>query len=120
MDTNETRQRAIGLLTAAYTAYHEGSNRQGLARMADTLLADFISTSVKLKLTDTKDIKAVAQAISDQVTKELEPAITTILATLIAAFIVLSREYEAACPDADVPRILQDFAIRGQGLRLIE
>lgn len=112
MEKDETRQQVIALLTATYTTLREGGT--DFVEMTGPLINDLLSISFDFDITYTGDIKGFAQAVAEQAVRELQPSVGTLIETFLSAFIVLSQEYEAACPDADVPRILQEFALSGQ------
>ncbi len=113
MQTEETRKQVIGLLTAAYTTMHEGGTANDFSEMTGPLLDGLLASSFNIQISNTADIRTIVQSAVDQVAEGLESRITTVIATFLSAFLILCQEYEAAYPDADVLRILQDFALSG-------
>jgi hypothetical protein len=108
MKTDETARRVVGLLTAAYTIDHEGGTAEDFAAMVNPLLSDLFSN---LQIIDTGNSRATAQLAADQVNQDLKPVVTEVISTFLSAFTILYREYEAVCPDADIPRILQNLGL---------
>jgi len=113
MQTEETRRQVIGLLTAAYTTMREGGTADDFGEMTGPLLNGLLTSSFNIQISNTADIRTIVQTAVDQVAEGLESRITTLIATFLSAFLILCQAYEAACPDADVLRILQDFALSG-------
>jgi hypothetical protein len=112
MEKDETGQQVIALLTATYTTLREGGT--DFEEMTGPLISDLLSSSFNFDITYTGDIKGFAQAVAEQAIRDLQPGVATLIETFLSAFILLSQEYEAACPDADVPRILKEFALSRQ------
>jgi len=113
MDTDETRRQVIALLTATYTTLvREGGT--DFVEMTGPLLNDLLSISFDFDITYTGNIEGFAHAVAEQTARELQPNIGALIQTFLGAFVALSQAYEAACPDADVPRVLQEFALDEQ------
>jgi hypothetical protein len=80
---------AIGMLTAAYTA-EDDQERTALIAAA--------VAGVDAELAGMQAEEQMAQHVA-------------IAATLIAAFRALAHQYKTACPDADIPGLLQKIAL---------
>ena len=111
MSAEETRQQVIGLITAGYTTMHEGGNAEDFVEMTAPLLADLLSGDIDIQVDGTEDVQSLVHLVAQQTVKGLEPAVETVIATFLSAFIILAQEYEATNPDKGVLEILQDIAL---------
>jgi hypothetical protein len=112
MEKDETRQQVIALLTATYTTLREDGT--DFEEMTGPLISDLLSSSFNFDVTYTGDTQRFAHEVAEQAVRGLQPRVATLIETFVGAFIALYQNYEAACPDADVPGILQKFALYGQ------
>jgi hypothetical protein len=106
---DETSQQVIALLTVSYTTLREGGT--DFEEMTGPLISDLLSISLTLILPTLAISKPFGQAVSEQAIRELQPSVAALIKTFLSAFIILSHEHEAACTDADMPRILQELAL---------
>jgi len=111
MDTNEAAQRAVGMLTAAYTAVHEDTSLDDYRVMLKSVLADMRRDPFQLVVSDTTDPNTIAQMAAEQATQQLMVLFTEMLATLISGFAVICRTYETDGPDADIYSKLREFGL---------
>jgi hypothetical protein len=81
--------------------------------MTGPLISDLLSISLTLILPILAISKAFGQAVSEQAIRELQPSVAALIKTFFSAFIILFHEHEAACTDADLPRILQEIERSG-------
>lgn len=109
MDTNQAAQRAVGMLTAAYTAVHEGGTLEDLSVMMKAVLADMKLSPVALQVSEAADPKEVAQMAADQATEELMSPVIEMLAAFVSGFTVICRTYETDGADADIYGKLREF-----------
>ncbi len=98
VQSEETRQQVIGLLTAAYTTMREGGTADGFGEMTEPLLNGLLAGSFNIQISNTAGIHTIVQTAVDQAAEGLESRITTLIATFLSAFLILCQEYEAACP----------------------
>jgi hypothetical protein len=109
MEPDEIRERVIGLLTAAYTAHRESSTEASFLEMAEPLLQDLIVIDAAVPV-DADDVTAAAEAVGYKIIGQIGPIVTQIIAQFVSAFVILGEEYERTGPDADVFRVLRDWA----------
>jgi len=122
----EALARVVGMLTVAHEARRDPDrSAEELGALYGTLLADlgtFEGQDFSLSFS-TGDPPEVIQATVQRATHDaLERVITTareelarIAAAFVYAFNELAAEYEAACPDADVPGLLRRLGIESAG-----
>jgi hypothetical protein len=116
MTPEEMKERTIGLLTAAYTAARESQPdiADTIAELAGSLIEGIDAYKCGLHVAADQDVSKLLQAAADhaagQVAAEASRRIAAMASTLLVAFVEVSRRYEAACPDADILRVLQDVA----------
>jgi hypothetical protein len=84
MGANDTAKRMIEFLTGVYTVVHEGSSQEELSSLITPAL---------------RGMSVEAQSVAE------------ILTTFAGAFGSLVAHYEKDCPDADIPGLLQDWAL---------
>jgi hypothetical protein len=113
MESDDIRDRVIGLLTAAYTAHREDSTEASFLEIVEPLLSDMLVIHNALSV-DSDDVAPVAETVGRNIAEQIGPIVTRIIAHFVSAFVVLGQEYEATGPDADVFQVLHDYALSAQ------
>jgi len=106
---SEAAQRAVGLLTACYTA--RDSTAEAFAELVGPVLKGFTAVDLRLQFSADADPQSVADTVVQAIMERLTPEFHEFVGTLVAAFICMANDYKADHPDTDVPRFLQNFAL---------
>lgn len=111
MDTDEAAQRAVGLLTAVYTAMHEGGTVADLSVMVKSVLADMKHDPLEIEVSGAVDAYTIARTAAEKAREQLMSPMIEILATFVSGFAVICRTYETDGPDADIYGKLREFGL---------
>jgi hypothetical protein len=110
MSVSETVERTVGLLTAVYS--EKNSTPEEFQGLIKPFLDDLLTARLHLQLDGiNQDPRSIANAVAQAATKEMSPKMQASINTLLVAFVLLAKEYEKDCPNADIFAFLQKFAL---------